>query len=150
MQPLDLPSDGCKGCNWSISAKSRWKCKLVLVLESVLPFFPSFKSYVDLSVFCLPKLHKHYRSNHWTSRGALHMRFEVIYSVLFICVVGPIIAGLYFLYGAFHTEFSMALSMDKRKWTVQCLESRLVGKDAKRIAYESFTHHLYRILETQC
>ena len=36
----------------------------------------------------------------------------VIYSVLFICVVGPIIAGLYFLYGAFHTEFSNALIVD--------------------------------------
>lgn len=83
VQPLDLPSDGCKGCNWSISAKSRWKCKLVLVLESVLPFFPH--SNHMLILVCLPKLHKHYRSNHWTSEGIAHAIWGDLLSAFYMC-----------------------------------------------------------------
>ena len=84
-------------------------CLGLRVGSSVLP---SFKSYVDSGLSSKAIISTTEATTE--PARALHMGFEVIYSVLFICVVGPIIAGLYFLYGAFHTEFSMALS-DKRK-----------------------------------
>ena len=65
-------------------------------------------------------------------------QFEVVYTTLTICVVGPVGAGLYFIYGAFHHEISGTLSHICRQtlWEVKlnsigaqvpsCLEGQLL------------------------